>query len=112
MAKVARRQFLNTTQGHIGAVRITARGDEVGIGVAPGDVVWLSDDEVEATANAPQEARNNPFVEQDYVTYDVNTHEEVERGRRAPLVPVTQERFLPEEGVYSDGEDVGTPIGG
>lgn len=112
MAKVPRRQFVNTTQGYVGAVRITARGDEVGVAVAPGDTVWLSDDEVEATVNAPMEAKHNPFAVQDYKVYDHDTAELIEEGQRAPLEPIIEARFMPEEGTYSDGEEVGTPVGG
>lgn len=54
-------EFRNTTEGHIGVV-VIENGNERGIGVRPGDSIWLSEDEQIATANAPRRDEDNPFI--------------------------------------------------
>lgn len=61
MAKV-KDEFRNVTTGWIGVVTIDGRGDSQGIPVAPGQSVWLSEEEQIATANAPQSDADNPFT--------------------------------------------------
>ena len=45
MAKVERAEFRNTTTGYVGAVRLDNRGEARGVAVAPGESVWLSQEE-------------------------------------------------------------------
>jgi hypothetical protein len=52
--QVERAEFRNTTNGWIGAIKLTSRGEVQPVAVAPGDTVWLSEEEQELTANAPR----------------------------------------------------------
>lgn len=54
-------EFENVTQGQIG-VTIIQNGKERGVAVRPGEVVWLSEEEQIATANAPKRDESNPFI--------------------------------------------------
>jgi hypothetical protein len=87
-------EFLNQTQGYVGAVRISRNGDEQGIAVAPGGRVWLSVDEQIATANAPEDPKDNPFIAAPFVDYDPKTGEMVAEGVREPLKLITVEREI------------------
>lgn len=117
--------FRNTTQGHVGVVTMDRRGERFPIAVGPGETVWLSEEEREATARAPREARHNPFVDQPFVAYDEHG-EVIERGTRPQLVldnearptgdrPIGSEVAAatpggtPPEGSFATGEEVGVP---
>jgi hypothetical protein len=53
-------RFRNTTQGHVGAIKIDRRGDRRSIPVGPGEIVELSEEEQEATARAPRDPGEQP----------------------------------------------------
>lgn len=120
MAKVERAEFRNTTNGWIGAIRLDGRGEEKPIAVAPGDTVWLSQEEQELTANAPRRPEDNPFLAQPFENRDPNTGEVLEEGERPQLELVSSARptggttrtipGVPPRGSYRDGEETGTPV--
>lgn len=63
-------QFVNNTEGYIGALQYAPNGDQVGVAVEPHGTVWLSVAEQEITAKAPKRAEDNPFVPQRVVEHD------------------------------------------
>jgi len=65
-----RDEFVNTTTGWIGAVQIGPHGQQKGIAVAPGQSVWLTEDEQILTANAPRGDEDNPFLPRRVVEFD------------------------------------------
>lgn len=91
---IMKAEFLNQTQGYVGAVQIKHTGEEVGVAVAPGERVWLSEDEQVATANAPMHPKDNPFISQPFTDYNPMTGEVVDTGVREPLKLITEEREL------------------
>jgi hypothetical protein len=101
-------EFLNQTQGYVGAVQIKRTGEEVGIAVAPGGRVWLSVDEQIATANAPQHPDDNPFIARPFTDYDPKTGEVVATGVREALKLISAEREIasvrPLQGTFAAGD--------
>lgn len=87
-------EFVNTTQGWIGAVQFKRTGEEHGVAVEPGGRVWLTADEQVATANAPQHPKDNPFMAQPFTHHDPLTGEIVDEGVAPPLKLVTEAREL------------------
>jgi hypothetical protein len=63
-------EFKNTSAGWIGVTLIDGRGDHKGFPVAPGDSVWLSEEEQIATANAPRADTDNPFLPREHTVFD------------------------------------------
>lgn len=59
----AKSEFRNAGPGYTG---VLVRGENgigmTGISVAPGDKIWLDEDEQSATANAPRSDEDNPFI--------------------------------------------------
>jgi hypothetical protein len=94
MTQIEKQQFVNNTGGYIGAVIITARGEDRGIAVEPGGTVWLSEAEQELTANAPRQAKDNPFIPQ--ILQRTNPETGVaEDYEVTPLTPSSEERYVP-----------------
>jgi hypothetical protein len=58
-----RDEFVNTTAGWVGAVKIGPHGEQRGMAIGPHGNVWLSEDEQILTANAPRDDADNPFLE-------------------------------------------------
>lgn len=54
-------KFRNDSPGQVG-VTVIENGKERGIALRPGDIIWLSEEEQELTANAPRKDENNPFI--------------------------------------------------
>lgn len=124
-----RKEFRNNTEGYIGVIQYAPNGDEKAIAVAPGDVVWLNESEVELTSRAPKSAADNPFIEQrrpirdedgEIVDYEPITPLTLNTEKRAnPLRPeaqreVSRQRMQPARGVAAEGsnasdEEIGTP---
>lgn len=99
-------RFRNTTQGKVGAIKIDRRGDRRAIPVAPGDTIELTEEEQEATANAPRDPSKSPFEPQPYEARDVYG-ELVDSGVRAPLELVEgDERGIPARAGRRTGTDV------
>jgi hypothetical protein len=100
-------RFRNTTQGKVGAIKIDRRGDRRAISVAPGDVIELSEEEQEATANAPKDPANSPFEPQPYEARDV-FGEVVDAGVRCPLelLDESDARNVPARTTRRTGTDV------
>lgn len=133
MANIIRDEFRNDSGGFLGVVTIDNRGDRHGVSVAPGDTVWLSEEEQIATANAPRSEADNPLTNGNLVL--LTSGQEVKSRR--PLRPVAVEtpepepdtgpdagpdaapppadpdapppEGEPEEGKLAEGEEVGTP---
>lgn len=101
MARPKRILYVNQTEGHIGVTKIDARGNEKGIALEPGQRIHLTAEEVAITDAASVDPAMSPFKPQEYVKYDPITGEELERGTRAPLVPVN-----PAQGAFQPGEEV------
>lgn len=92
MAQDERFQFVNNTNGHIGAVQYKPNGDEAAIAVEPLGTVWLSVAEQEITAKAPKDAKDNPFVPQRVPILDPHTGEKVGEKWVTPLTRNTEQR--------------------
>lgn len=117
-------QFVNNTEGFIGAVTYAPNGDERSIAVEPGGTVWLSEAEQELTAKAPKDAKDNPFEPQKVPIRDPDTGDVVDHKWITPLELHTEERPTPSararqiaaatkgdapDGTHDDREEVGTP---
>lgn len=113
-----REQFENTTGGYVGACQIDRRGEHRWIAVAPGERVWLSEEERIATANAPRSATDNPFVEtqQDELDDDGKVLRQITVQPALVKVtearPIASNRPIAPQGSYSSAEEVGTPVAG
>lgn len=55
-------EFRNDSRGVCGVVVIPAGEKPRGLPVKPGETIWLTEEEQIATANAPRNAEDNPFV--------------------------------------------------
>lgn len=134
---VEKTEFKNRSGGHLGVVVLDREGKPVGANVEPDGAVFLSDDEMRLTAQAPRSNENNPFVPKKHEIRDPRTGDVVEEGVWAALekvaerrpVPIGQgreERFIPStsaeetgapsapqgpppEGKFQPGEEVGDP---
>jgi hypothetical protein len=109
MAKVKTTRFRNTSAGYVGVSKYKPNGDEDAIAVEPHGTVELTDEEIELTARAPRELKDNPFLPQRFEIRDQNTDELIEEGTRPLLVVDTSEVFVPDTGSFAEGEEVGTP---
>lgn len=87
MAQDERFQFVNNTDGHIGAVQYKPNGDEAAISVEPHGTVWLSVAEQEITAKAPRDARDNPFIP--HVIPILDPHTGAKTGEKT-VIPLTR----------------------
>jgi hypothetical protein len=58
-------EFRNTRDHQIGVVLKREDGKMKGMAIAPGDSVWMDEEEQMATANAPRKESDNPFVNGD-----------------------------------------------
>lgn len=103
-----KRQFFNNTQGWVGVVQINRRNEEEGRAVAPGTRVFLTDEEVELTAQAPQRTADSPFELREIVHYHPRTGD-VLRSFTAPQLEEVKSGSTP-AGMYADGEEVGTTV--
>jgi hypothetical protein len=133
-----RSEWKNNSPGVIGVVVYDDRGQRGGVGVRPGDTVWLTEPERIATANAPRNAKDNPFANgslvlatrasevknrrpfgdaESPVEAEVNgTPAEPEEGIREERPPSEEEVGAPplpegdpERGSRPPGEEVGNP---
>jgi hypothetical protein len=93
--KAERFQFVNNTDGHVGAIQYKPNGDEQAIAVEPHGTVWLSVAEQELTAKAPRDAKDNPFMPQQVPVIDPNTNEQVGTRTITPLTLNDEERPIP-----------------
>jgi hypothetical protein len=123
--------FKNTTAGYVGAITISTRGDEKAVAVAPGAEIALSIEEEEATANAPRDPRDNPFLPSSTDQRDPETGALIEAGVTPMLERVNESRPIGShrpigstreetgappapagpapEGSFAQGEEVGDP---
>jgi hypothetical protein len=92
--QVEKQQFRNESGGFIGVVKIDAKGEENGAAVEPGGTVWLTLPEQIATANAPREAKDNPFLPQTFQRINPDDSE-IEEYEVTPLVPISESRYVP-----------------
>lgn len=115
-------EFRNESQGWCGAVSIDGRGDHHGTAVAPGDTVWLSEEEQIATANAPRADADNPFANGTFVLVsrgaEVRNRRPYGEQKGGPVEPAEPEEETgatpapadePVEGQAAPGEEVATP---
>lgn len=110
-------KFLNRGEGYVGVVTLAGNGERQPIAVAPGDEVWLSEEEQALTANAPRDPADNVLGNG---TLELVT-EGVDIKHARPLRPTpveeteTETGAAPEpagdaaEGSRPAGEEVGTP---
>lgn len=91
---IEKQAFRNDSPGWLGVVRIGPKGEDRGASVAPGDIVWLSEAEQILTANAPRRAEDNPFIEQE-LAFGVDEDGKPITKRVVPLVPITENRYVP-----------------
>jgi hypothetical protein len=92
--QIEKQQFRNTTDGWIGAVQISVKGEELGVAVEPGGTVWLSEAEQILTANAPRDPADNPFIPQKMQRRNPET-DALEDVDVTPLVAVSENRYVP-----------------
>lgn len=109
MAQKKVTRFRNTTGGYLGVVKYKPNGEEAAIAVEPHGTVELTDMEIEATARAPREAKNNPFIDQPFQIRNPETDEVIESGVRPLLVLDDEVRDAPVTGSRGPTEEVGTP---
>lgn len=98
MAKVEkdeRFQFVNNTEGFIGALQYAPNGDQIGVAVEPGGTVWLSVAEQEITAKAPRKAEDNPFIPHRIDVLDESTGKKVGERWVTPLTRNEESRPIP-----------------
>lgn len=88
-------EFVNNTEGYVGALQYAPNGDQVGVAVEPGGTVWLSPEEQTITAKAPRKAEDNPFIPQRVEILDPDTGKKVGERYVTPLTPNTEERPIP-----------------
>jgi hypothetical protein len=105
--QIEKQQFQNQSGGYVGVVVIGVKGEDRGIAVEPDGYVWLSEEEQRLTANAPRRPEDNPFVAQTRQRRNEET-DALEDYEVVPLVPVSEERFVPADlrpvpGVQSEG---------
>lgn len=86
-ASELKNRYKNNTSGWLGVVLKNAKGDLHGISVPPGDEVWMDEAERVATAQAPREAKNNPFSNGALVKTAEAGEAKTNREIDAPLVP-------------------------
>lgn len=84
---VQRREFINCTQGYLGVVKINRKGDEHAEPVAPGMRVFLTDEEIELTAQQHQRKEDSPFEVREIVHRNLLTGDPVETYMLCPLEP-------------------------
>jgi hypothetical protein len=92
--QVEKQQFRNESGGFIGVVKIDVKGEEKGAAVEPGGTVWLTLQEQVATANAPRQAKDNPFLPTTFKRINPDTSE-IEEYEVTPLVPISESRYVP-----------------
>jgi nucleotide-binding universal stress UspA family protein len=104
MTEEVRRKFTNPTPVYVGAVIYDEDGKRKGVPVAPGEAIWLSEREERATAEAPMNPADNPFVAEweDPITR-TEGGEVLESVKRQgmlvlsdePARPIASERYIP-----------------
>ena len=67
--------YLNRTQGWLGAITINRKGDEISGPVPSGDIVYLTDEERDLTAQSHRQLSSSPFETHHIVIRDTNTGE-------------------------------------
>lgn len=102
-------EFRNNTQGYIGAVVITRKGDERQQMVEPFGRIFLTDEEVALTERSRARAENSPFREVEIIHRDLKSGDEIVRFRAPKLERVTADSPQRPTGNFLDGEEVGTP---
>lgn len=132
-----RAKFRNGSDGRVGVVKIDARGDRTAIDVAPGEEVWLTQQEIIETAEAPRQAKDSPFEPRKVAVVDEESGQQVRDAndepvfedapapleqltegrpvpttRTVPTIPQLQSQesaTAPPEGKNAPGEEIGTP---
>lgn len=77
-----RAEFINTSDGHVGAIRYKPNGEESAISVEPHGRVTLSAAEQELTAKSHRDPKKSPFLPQPYEKRDPITDEVLDEGER------------------------------
>lgn len=120
MTEEVRRKFINPTPQYVGAVIYDEDGKRKGVPVEPGGSIWLSEREERATAEAPREAKDNPFqaIWQE-ATRTTPEGEILESQPREgmlilsdePARPIASERFIPGRETAATAETPQEPAG-
>lgn len=97
-----RAKFRNRSDGRVGVIKIKATGERHAISVAPGEEVWLTQQEIIESAEAPRQAKNSPFEPRKVPVIDEETGQQVRDGDNpvfreepAPLEQLTEGRPVP-----------------
>jgi hypothetical protein len=134
-----RAKFRNRSTGRVGVIKIKATGERHAISVAPGEEVWLTQQEIIESAEAPRQAKDSPFEPRRIRVVDEETGQPavdeddnpIFREEPAPLEQLTEGRPVPTtrtipsipqvqseafsgpapaaEGKNASGEELGTP---
>lgn len=125
-------EFVNTSDGWVGATQLKPNGEARGIAVEPGGSVFLSEEEQILTANAPRDDADNPFANGAFVlarrAVEVaqrrpwGAHVAPKEPDETPLEPAEEDTGAeeetgatpapqeePPEGERAPGEEVATP---
>lgn len=120
MTEEVRRKFINPTPQYVGAVIYDEDGKRKGVPVEPGGSIWLSEREERATAEAPREAKDNPFEaiwqEPTRTTPEGEILESQPRKGMLilsdePARPIASERFIPGRETAATAETPQEPAG-
>jgi hypothetical protein len=100
-----KRKWINPTPQYIGAVIYDEDNKRQGVAIEPGGAIWLSAREERATAEAPRDPKDNPFVaEWDEPVRRTAEGEVLETVKRQGMLilsgepprPITSDRFIPD----------------
>lgn len=92
MAGSAKTEYVNRTQGFLGAVKINRKQEPEAVPVAPGDRVFLTAEEVQLTEESHAQAKDSPFKLREIIHFDQETGEETAKFTAAPLEKVARAR--------------------
>jgi hypothetical protein len=98
-----RAKFRNRSTGRVGVIKIKATGERHAISVAPGEEVWLTQQEIIESAEAPRQAKDSPFEPRRVPVIDEETGQPavnedgsgIFREEPAPLEQLTEGRPVP-----------------
>lgn len=85
-------EYINNTQGFLGASKINRKGDEVGVPIAPSGRIFLTEEEKTLTEQAQMEAKDSPFLPRTILHFDSATGDKIAEFVAPPLESVRDAR--------------------
>lgn len=80
-----RAKFRNTSGGSVGYVKIDARGERKGMLARPGEEIWLTQQEIIETAEAPRNPEDSPFEPGRTAVIDEETGQQLRNADDEPV---------------------------